>query len=80
MIALVAVGIVLLGLKWFQVGPVASLSWWWVALPFAVTFVYWEFIDPHFGFTVRYQARREERRRKERIAEDQRRLDVRNRQ
>jgi len=39
----------LLALRYFQVGIFATLSWWWVALPFAVAFVYFEFIEKRLG-------------------------------
>jgi len=30
--------------------PIEELSWWWVALPFAAAFVWFEFIERHLGF------------------------------
>ena len=33
---LLLLGLVLLGLKYLEVGPVAGWSWWWVLSPFAL--------------------------------------------
>ncbi|MFZ4652625.1 MAG: TIGR04438 family Trp-rich protein [Rubrivivax sp.] len=68
---LLIVGLVLAGLKVAELGPVAGLSWWWVALPFALTLLWWMISDAT-GLTARremdrYHERRE-RRRKEAIA------------
>ncbi len=32
-----ALGILLVLLKYLEIGPVATWSWWWVLSPFAVT-------------------------------------------
>ena len=40
---------ILLLLRWFEIGPVAPLSWWWVVLPFAMAFVWFEFIEKRLG-------------------------------
>lgn len=39
----------LLALRWFAVGPFARLSWWWLALLFALVFVWFEVIEPRLG-------------------------------
>jgi len=36
-------------LKFFEVGVFAALSWWWVALPFAGAFIWFEFIEARLG-------------------------------
>jgi len=36
-------------LKWFEVGWFATLSWWWLSLPFAAAFIWFEFIEPRLG-------------------------------
>ena len=36
-------------LKFFEVGVFATLSWWWVALPFACAFIWFEFIEARLG-------------------------------
>ena len=38
-------GLVFLLLKVFEVGPFATLSWWWIALPFGLAFFYFEVLE-----------------------------------
>ncbi|MFT5588083.1 MAG: small Trp-rich protein [Bradyrhizobium sp.] len=46
--------IVVLGLlRYFEIGPVANLSWWWIAALFGVVFIWFEFIEPLFGLDKR---------------------------
>lgn len=49
--AFVVIGIILLVLKILGVGFAATLSWWWVLLPFALAFVWWEIVDPMFALS-----------------------------
>ncbi len=42
--------IALLLLRYFQVSVFADVSWWWVAGAFAVSFVWFEFIERALGF------------------------------
>jgi small Trp-rich protein len=46
---LVWIGVAFLALRWFQIGWFASLSWWWVALPFGLALVWFEVIEPRTG-------------------------------
>jgi small Trp-rich protein len=46
---LVWTGFVLVLLRYFEVGPVATLSWWWVVLPLVGAFIWFEFIERHLG-------------------------------
>jgi len=39
----------LLALRYFQIGPFATISWWYVALPFLVAFIWFEFIEKAMG-------------------------------
>jgi small Trp-rich protein len=57
----------LLALRFFEVGWFATLSWWWVALPFAVAFVYFEFIERPFGLDKRRAMNEMDKARAERI-------------
>ena len=43
------IGIVLLLMKYFEVGPVATWSWLIVLAPFAVAVLWWEVIVPLLG-------------------------------
>ena len=44
-----SIGIVLLLMKYFEVGPVATWSWLIVLAPFAVAVLWWEAIVPLMG-------------------------------
>lgn len=44
-----AVGVVLLLMKWFEFGPVGHWSWWMVLLPFGLALLWFEIIEPFFG-------------------------------
>jgi small Trp-rich protein len=50
--AFVLVGILLLGMKMAEVGPVADWSWWMVLLPFGLAVAWWVFADSS-GLTQR---------------------------
>ena len=58
---LLAVGLVLLALKFFEVGSFAELAWWWVILPFALTALWWSWAD-WSGYTKRKQVQAENER------------------
>ncbi|MEY4862976.1 MAG: hypothetical protein RLZ51_1071 [Pseudomonadota bacterium] len=47
------VGAVLLALKALGVEPVAGWSWWWVLSPFALTVIWWEWLERLLGFDRR---------------------------
>jgi small Trp-rich protein len=59
-------GVVLLLLKWLEVGPVAALSWWLVLAPFALAVVWWAWADSS-GYTKRKASERMDRRKEERL-------------
>ncbi len=65
MLLLVA-GIILLALKYLEIGPVALWSWWWVLSPFGMAVAWWTFADMT-GYTKRKAVQREEERRQARI-------------
>ncbi|MES2185402.1 MAG: TIGR04438 family Trp-rich protein [Pseudomonadota bacterium] len=58
-------GIILLALKYFEIGPVAGLSWWLVLAPFALAAVWWGIADMT-GYTKRKAMERMDRRTQER--------------
>lgn len=67
---MLVIGLVLVGMKLGEMPPVAGWSWWWVVLPFGLTFLWW-LISDATGLTAqremdRFRQRRE-RRRKEAI-------------
>jgi small Trp-rich protein len=50
--AFVVIGVLLLALWLGDVGPFGQLAWWWVALPFGLAVLWWEFAD-NSGWTKR---------------------------
>lgn len=63
---LLGLGIVLLLLKWQEIGPVATWSWWWVLAPFAAAMLWWTWAD-WSGYTKRKAMERDEQRKQDRI-------------
>ncbi|MFT3804743.1 MAG: TIGR04438 family Trp-rich protein [Burkholderiaceae bacterium] len=43
------IAVVLLVLKLLEVGPLATLSWWWVMLPFGLAFLWFEVFEALMG-------------------------------
>ena len=60
------IGIVLLLLKYLEIGPVAAWSWLVVFLPFGLAVAWWAWADAT-GYTKRKAMEREEKRRLARI-------------
>jgi small Trp-rich protein len=50
--AFLVVGVLLLALWLGDVGPFGQLDWWWVAVPFGLAVLWWEFAD-NSGWTKR---------------------------
>lgn len=73
------VAIVLLGLKLGGVGPFATLSWWWIAVPLGVVFLWWEIIDPMFAVSKKRAMRQMETRKQERNERSRKFLGMRSR-
>jgi small Trp-rich protein len=63
---LLGLGIVLLLMKYLEIGQVATWSWWWVLSPFAAAAVWWSWAD-WSGYTKRKAVERENARKKARI-------------
>lgn len=63
---LLALGIVLLAMKYLEIGPGAALNWWIVLSPFALAVAWWAWADAT-GYTKRKVVEREEKRKQERI-------------
>lgn len=59
-------GLLALALKYFEIGMVASWSWWIVLSPFAMAVAWWAWADAS-GYTKRKVIERENRRKQERI-------------
>src|SRR6218665_714079 len=65
MMYLLAVSLVLLALKYFEVDPFAAMSWWWMLVPFALTASWWFWSDSS-GYTKRKAQEKMDQRRQER--------------
>jgi small Trp-rich protein len=63
---LLGLGIILLAMKYLEMGPVAAWSWWIVLTPFALAAVWWAWADSS-GYTKRKAMEREDARRKARV-------------
>jgi small Trp-rich protein len=63
---LLLIGIVFLLLKYLEIGPVATWSWWIVLLPFGLAVAWWAWADAT-GYTRRKAMEREDKRRQDRI-------------
>ncbi len=59
-------GILALGLKYFEIGPVSTLNWWWVMLPFALAVAWWAWADGS-GYTKRTEMQKMDDRKLKRI-------------
>jgi small Trp-rich protein len=59
-------GIILLALKYLEIGPVAAWDWWVVLAPFGLAVLWWSWADGS-GYTKRKAVQREEARKQARI-------------
>jgi small Trp-rich protein len=48
----IVIGLLLIGLKFADISPVAAMSWWWVLSPFALAAAWWAYADSS-GLTKR---------------------------
>jgi len=60
------IGVLLLLLKWQEIGPVAVWPWWLIFLPFGLAVAWWAWADAT-GYTKRKAMEEEDKRRKDRI-------------
>lgn len=54
-------------LRYFEVGPFANMSWWWIVGLFAVAFLWFEFIEHILGLDKRKSYEQLDKARKERV-------------
>jgi small Trp-rich protein len=59
-------GLGLMLLKYFEIGFVADLSWWWVLSPFAMALAWWAWADTT-GYTKRKAMERMDQKKQDRI-------------
>ena len=63
---LLGLGIVLLALKYLEIGPVAAWEWWWVLSPFAAAVAWCAWAD-WSGYTKKKAMQKEDARKQARI-------------
>ena len=63
---LLGLGIILLAMKYLEIGPVATWDWWVVLAPFALAVAWWTWAD-YSGFTKKKAMDRENARKKVRL-------------
>lgn len=61
-----ALGLIGLALKYFEIGPVGQFSWWIVLIPFGLAALWWAYADAS-GYTKRRVIEREAARKQARI-------------
>ena len=54
-------------LRYFEIGPFAGLSWWWIAGLFVLAFVWFEYLEKMLGLDKRRAHDEAERARRERV-------------
>ena len=59
--------VVLSLLRYFEIGPVAQLSWWWIVGLFLVAFIWFEFVERILGLDKRKAHQELEQARQDRI-------------
>jgi small Trp-rich protein len=64
---LIIVIVLLSLLRYFEVGPVADLSWWWIVGLMVVAFIWFEFIERILGLDKRKSHNELEKARKDRV-------------
>ncbi|HEY8101749.1 MAG TPA: TIGR04438 family Trp-rich protein [Burkholderiaceae bacterium] len=57
----------LTALKYFEIGPFADISWWWVTGLMLVAFIWFEFIERMLGLDKRKAHDESDKLRKERV-------------
>jgi small Trp-rich protein len=75
---LLAVGIALLLMRYLEIGFMAGVSWWWVAVPFGLTVAWWTWADTT-GYTKRKEVEKMDKKKKDRIDKQRAALGIRTR-
>jgi small Trp-rich protein len=73
---LLGLGIILLALKYLEIGPVAELSWLWVLSPFGAAVAWWAWAD-WSGYTKKKAVQKENERKQARIDKSREALGIR---
>ena len=72
---LLGLGIILLAMKYLEIGPVATWDWWMVLLPFGLAAAWWAWAD-YSGYTKRKAVERENARKDARLARQREQLGL----
>ena len=72
------IGIILLALKYFEIGPVAAWDWWVVLAPFGLAVAWWTWAD-WSGYTKKKAVERENAKRQARIDKSKESLGIKTR-
>ncbi len=75
---LLIAGMVLMLLKYLQIGFVAELSWWWVLSPFALAVAWWAWADAT-GYTKRKAMEKMDQKKQDRIDKQREALGIKSR-
>jgi len=63
---LLGLGLILMALKYLEIGPVAAWDWWVVLSPFALAVAWWSWVD-WSGYTKKKAVQKENARKQARI-------------
>lgn len=64
---LIIIIVLLSALKYFEVGPLENLSWWWIVGLFFIAFIWFEFLERMLGRDKRKAHEQLEKARQERV-------------
>jgi len=64
---LIIIIVLLAGLKYFAVGPFATISWWWIVGLFGIAFIWFEFGERMLGLDKRKAHEQMDKAREERV-------------
>lgn len=64
---LIVIIVLLSVLRYFEIGPFAAISWWWIGGLFVAAFIWFEFIERMLGLDKRKEHKQADKYRRERI-------------
>ena len=72
---LLGIGLVLLAMKYYEYGPVATWEWTWVLTPFGLAVLWWWWAD-WSGYTKKKAVEKENQKRQARIDKSKEKLGI----
>ena len=72
---LLILGLILMLMKYLEVGFVVDVSWWWVLSPFALAVAWWAWADTT-GYTKRLEMDKMDKRKQDRIDKQRENLGI----